>query len=113
MKKNKKGLASSDGAGSESQERGRTPLREPPDIDAGCLEVGRIRFEVVINYSDLTPDRNGVGHIVFSPRQARNLARLLLKHADEALREYNRRSTAPPSPSDLSPQSKPKTKEPA
>lgn len=49
----------------------------------GFLEVGRTEdtHEVVINHPDLKPDENGVGHIVFSPRQARNLANLLLKHA--------------------------------
>lgn len=64
---------------------------EPGDIDAGHLEVGHNeRFEVVINHPALETDAQGVGHIVFSPRQARVLANLLLKHADEALREYRR-----------------------
>lgn len=40
--------------------------------------------EVVINHPDLNPDKNGVGHIVFSPEQAEHLARLLLKKANEA-----------------------------
>jgi hypothetical protein len=54
----------------------------PPN---GFLEVGvNESGEVVINHPDLQPDENGVGHIVFSPAQARNLARLLLKKADEA-----------------------------
>jgi hypothetical protein len=35
----------------------------------------------VINHPDLKPDENGVGHIVFSPNQARNLANLLTKNA--------------------------------
>lgn len=48
----------------------------------GVLEVGRNdQHEVVINHPDLKPDENGVGHIVFSPRQARHLANLLIKHA--------------------------------
>ena len=64
------------------------PLREPPDIDAGTLEVGRNGYEVVINHPGLKPDENGAGHIVFSPRQARHLAQLLMKHADEALQEW-------------------------
>ena len=53
------------------------------DKIAGFLEVGRTddTHEIVINHPDLKPDENGVGHIVFSPRQARNLANLLLKHA--------------------------------
>jgi hypothetical protein len=41
--------------------------------------------EVIINHPDLQPDANGVGHIVFSPAQARHLARLLLRKADECL----------------------------
>jgi hypothetical protein len=63
--------------------------REPLDIDAGTLEVGtNDRFEVIVNHPDLEPDENGVGHIVFSPRQARHFANLLLKHADRALQDY-------------------------
>jgi hypothetical protein len=52
----------------------------------GFLEVGHTEdtFDVVVNHPDLKPDENGVGHIVFSPAQARNLARLLLQQADEA-----------------------------
>jgi hypothetical protein len=54
----------------------------------GFLEVGTNgKGEVVINHPDLELDENGVGHIVFSPRQARSLARLLLKNADEAIHE--------------------------
>lgn len=50
----------------------------------GYLEVGaNDQGEVVINHPDLKPDENGVGHIVFSPEQARNLARLLFKHSNE------------------------------
>ena len=66
-----------------------SPPREPSDVNAGVLEVGtNDRFEVVVNHPDLKPDENGVGHIVFSPRQARHFANLLLKHADLALREF-------------------------
>ena len=55
------------------------------DKVTGVLEVGTNgNGEVVINHPDLKPDKKGVGHIVFSPRQARNLARLLLKQADIA-----------------------------
>lgn len=55
------------------------------EIAAGTLEVGTNEHgEVVINHPDLQPDENGVGHIVFSPRQARQLARLLMKHSWEA-----------------------------
>lgn len=67
----------------------RSRRDEPKDVQSGFLEVGRNdHFEVVVNHPDLKPDENGVGHIVFSPRQARGFARLLLKHADEALKEY-------------------------
>ncbi len=67
----------------------RSRRDEPKDANAGTLEVGRNdNFEIVVNHPDLSPDENGVGHIVFSPRQARQFARLLLKHADEALKEY-------------------------
>ncbi len=50
---------------------------KPP---AGCLMVGidPENREVVVN---LDRDRNGVGHITFSPDQARNLARLLIEKA--------------------------------
>ena len=52
---------------------------------AGYLEVGvNDDSEVVINHPDLKPDENGVGHIVFSPAQARNLAALLVKNANDA-----------------------------
>ena len=62
--------------------------REPADIEAGTIEVGRNeRFEVVVN---LDHDRNGIGHIVFSPRQARHLANLLMRHATEALVEWRK-----------------------
>ena len=53
------------------------------DKIAGYLEVGRDGNEVVINHPDLQPDAKGRGHIVFSANQARNLAELLLKQANE------------------------------
>lgn len=66
-----------------------TVQREPEDIIAGHLEVGHNdRFEVVINHPQLDVDEHGSGYLCFSPRQARSLANLLLKHADEALQEY-------------------------
>ena len=49
-------------------------------LEVGCNENG----EIVINHPNLKPDENGVGHIVFSPRQARDLADLLFKHAAKA-----------------------------
>lgn len=57
-------------------------IEEQRPIAEGYLEVGRDeRGQVVVNHPDLKPDANGVGHIVFSPEQARNFAALLLKHA--------------------------------
>lgn len=54
----------------------------------GVLEVGcNDKHEIVINHPDLEPDENGVGHIIFSVDQAKNLAHLLLNKADEAARE--------------------------
>lgn len=51
----------------------------------GVLEVGcNEQNEVVINHPDLKPDANGIGHIVFSVAQARDLANTLLKKAGEA-----------------------------
>jgi hypothetical protein len=40
--------------------------------------------KVLINPPDLQPDKNGVGHIVLSPEQARELAFLLQKKASSA-----------------------------
>lgn len=50
----------------------------------GCLEIGVSEDgrEVIVNHPDLQPDAEGIGHIVFSPAQAREFAALLLKHAD-------------------------------
>lgn len=53
----------------------------------GYLEVGAKPGEVVINYKDFVMDKDGAGHIVFSPNQARSLARLLIQTATEAERE--------------------------
>jgi hypothetical protein len=48
----------------------------------GYLEVGtNDQGEIVIHHPDLKRDERGVGHIVFSKAQARDLANLLLKHA--------------------------------
>ncbi len=53
------------------------------DKVAGYLEVGcNDNGEVVINHPDIESDKDGVGHIVFSPNQARALAKLLIKHAN-------------------------------
>jgi hypothetical protein len=79
--------------GSEEQESLKRMAREPDDVDAGTIEIGHNdRFEVVIN---LDRDRNGIGHIVFSPRQARHLANTLLKHATEALQEWREAQKQP------------------
>ena len=55
--------------------------------EKNTLEVGTNGHgEVIINHPDLQPDEEGIGHIVFSVEQARNLATLLmLKAADAAL----------------------------
>lgn len=59
----------------------------------GYLEVGlNERGEVVVNHPDLKPDAAGVGHIVFSPGQARRLANLLLKHANQSDQDAQRRA---------------------
>jgi hypothetical protein len=51
----------------------------------GFLEVGcNDKCEVVVNHPDLMPDADGIGHIVFSPNQARHLAELLLRNAAQA-----------------------------
>jgi hypothetical protein len=58
------------------------------DKQQGCLMVGTTGAgEVVINHGDIDPDKDGIGHIVFSPAQARDLARLLNEKADEASKE--------------------------
>lgn len=54
---------------------------------SGYLEVGlNEQDEIVVNHPDLKPDAEGVGHIVFSAGQARHLADLLYKHANESAR---------------------------
>lgn len=58
------------------------------NIAKGVLEVGTNgNGEVVVNHPDLQPDKDGVGHIVFSVEQARNLANLLLSKSADALVE--------------------------
>jgi hypothetical protein len=54
----------------------------------GVLLVGTTGYgEVVVNHPDIDPDKDGVGHIVFSVHQARNLAYLLLQKAGDAEQE--------------------------
>lgn len=58
------------------------------DTVGGVLEVGPNECgEIVVNHPDLKPDENGVGHIVFSLAQARNLATILWRQADQIERE--------------------------
>jgi hypothetical protein len=55
------------------------------EVQKGILEVGTNGHgEVVINHPDLEPDENGVGHIVFSVEEARNLANLMMAKAADA-----------------------------
>ncbi len=61
----------------------------------GCLEIGSTGAgQVVINHAELDRDKNGVGHIVFSPAEARKLARILAKSAARAERERVRQTAA-------------------
>jgi hypothetical protein len=61
------------------------PCLPPSAGVSGQLEIGTNGCgEVVINHPDLKPDADGTGHIVFSPHQARALARILAKKAKEA-----------------------------
>jgi hypothetical protein len=56
-----------------------------PDKIAGYWEIGlNDALEVVINLGPMELDQNGIGHVVFSPRQARHLAKLLNKHARQS-----------------------------
>ena len=61
-------------------------------MENNTLEIGVVNGEVVINHPDLKPDADGVGHIVFSPTQARNLASILLKNAFDAESEAHRKA---------------------
>ncbi len=56
------------------------PSREPNTLWVGQSLDGR---DVVVNHPNIQPDADGAGYIVFSPRQARALAELLLKHAEQ------------------------------
>jgi hypothetical protein len=77
------------------------------EIAKNTLEVGTNGAgEVVVNHPDLQPDENGVGHIVFSPEQARALAFLLQQKAHSAEEEIieKRRQEAAKIPVDRSAQ---------
>lgn len=59
------------------------------------LEVGlNDSGEIVVNHPDLKPDADGIGHIIFSPGQARYFAELILKHAAQAERDAREKSDA-------------------
>lgn len=59
----------------------------------GWLIVGLTEdeTEVIINHPDLQPDANGCGHIIFSPREARALAAVLVDKADQCRCEHDYR----------------------
>lgn len=65
-------------------------MSETEDPKPNTLRVGTNgKGEVVINHPDLKPDDNGVGHIVFSPEQARHLANILIAKAFDAQAELS------------------------
>jgi hypothetical protein len=58
---------------------------------SGYLEVGTNgKGEVVIVHPDIDPDKDGVGHIVFSPGEALDLADTLRRKAKEAYAERSK-----------------------
>jgi len=65
------------------------PTREQERVPSpGQLLIGTNgRGEVVIEHPDIDADKDGVGHIIFSTKEARALARTLLKKTDEAEQE--------------------------
>jgi hypothetical protein len=68
--------------------------QEPDDVNSGVLEVGTDgKGNVIVNHPDLQPDEKGCGHIVFSPRQARQFGNLMLKHSAIALKEWQEGGT--------------------
>lgn len=68
-----------------SDGRGVAPSKSTVLLPARCLGLTLDGREVIINHPDLRPDAAGCGHIVFSAAQARHLARLLLRKADECV----------------------------
>jgi hypothetical protein len=57
-------------------------------VAQGILEIGTNgKGEVVINHPDLMPDENGVGHIVFSVKQANDFAQTVQQKANQAQEE--------------------------
>jgi hypothetical protein len=59
------------------------PGDDVPVVHSGTLEVGHTAdtHEVVVNHPKLMTDERGWGHIVFSPAQAMDFARVLQRHA--------------------------------
>lgn len=58
-------------------------IRDPkPPAGSLIVAITQDGKDVVINHPDLKPDAEGVGHIVFSPDQALNLAMLLWRKAE-------------------------------
>lgn len=55
-------------------------------VPENVLEIGLTEngYDVVVNHPKLITDDNGYGHIIFSPAQAREFAKLLIKKADLA-----------------------------
>jgi hypothetical protein len=63
-------------------------MSKPGYSQKGVLEVGTDgKGNVVINHPDIQPDENGAGYIVFTPKEARALANVLVKMQDRALKE--------------------------
>ena len=71
------------------------PTREQERVPSpGQLLIGTNgRGEVVIEHPDIDADKDGVGHIIFSTKEARALARTLLKKTDEAEQELRALAT--------------------
>ena len=119
-------LAASDGAGSESQERGeRTPWVVAYRISDQIIDI----LNREKHLPDFKPVEAFCGQLLAiigfgrtSPASSRppefqavlEAANCCLKSAwDEAEEKLHKSTTAPPSPSNLSPQSSPKTKDPS
>jgi hypothetical protein len=72
-----------------------TRASEDNRIPVGSLYVGHNDAgEVVINHPDLKPDADGTGHIVFSPEQAFEFARLVYGNAMTCRRILNQKEAA-------------------
>jgi len=59
-----------------------------PKVENRFLEVGTTgKGEVVINHKEMEVDEQGHGYIIFSPEQARTLAKILVVKAVDAALE--------------------------